>query len=252
MSSSSKAEPQGAVNFTGYKSYVLYLCLVGREFITHAVELRNNSAVNLKMIQKLSTRQSSLESRVKVSKEIASENGIILKMEEAAAIAADGYNDCPPISGNIFNAMVGCIQHCQVKLAICLEMIQELCTRRGRKMRATKMRKSYKDVADAAEASFRLAAYAAAAARAAVEPSRSGPPMTDDCGNNTQITEVKSRQAEASDDDKTNDEARGGRGTELCYLSHKQMLPRLKAWVKPSGLADAMTRSTGLADLKLV
>lgn len=53
----------------------------GKEFAARAIELRNNCGVNLTMIQKLSTRQPSLERRMMVLEEIASENGIILQLE---------------------------------------------------------------------------------------------------------------------------------------------------------------------------
>ncbi|RZS19049.1 hypothetical protein BHM03_00051401 [Ensete ventricosum] len=50
----------------------------GKELVSAAVELRNNCRVNPKMIQKLSTRQPSLEIRQRVTKEIAAETGINL------------------------------------------------------------------------------------------------------------------------------------------------------------------------------
>ncbi|XVF20549.1 hypothetical protein REPUB_Repub12eG0010000 [Reevesia pubescens] len=53
----------------------------GKEFVARAVELRNNCSVHPKIIQKLSTRQASLESKLKVLKEIASERGITLHLE---------------------------------------------------------------------------------------------------------------------------------------------------------------------------
>ncbi|PKA52360.1 hypothetical protein AXF42_Ash010257 [Apostasia shenzhenica] len=48
----------------------------GKEFTTAAAELRNNCGVNGKMVQKFSTRQPSVECRVKVAKGIAVEKGI--------------------------------------------------------------------------------------------------------------------------------------------------------------------------------
>lgn len=41
------------------------------------------------MIQKLSTRMPSLESRMKVLKEIAYENGIALQLEEASSVSVE-------------------------------------------------------------------------------------------------------------------------------------------------------------------
>ncbi|KAJ1389439.1 Vacuolar protein sorting-associated protein Ist1 [Sesbania bispinosa] len=46
----------------------------GKEFAARAIELRNNCGVHPQMIQKLSTRTPTLESRMKALKEIASEN----------------------------------------------------------------------------------------------------------------------------------------------------------------------------------
>lgn len=61
----------------------------GKDFTLRATELRNNCGVNSKIIQKLSTRQPSLESRMKVLKEIANENGTSLQLEEAPSMAAE-------------------------------------------------------------------------------------------------------------------------------------------------------------------
>ncbi|KAM7520244.1 hypothetical protein LguiB_019206 [Lonicera macranthoides] len=57
----------------------------GNEFAACAVELRNNCGVNPMMIQKLSTRQASLESRQALLVQIASENGIPLHLKDDAS-----------------------------------------------------------------------------------------------------------------------------------------------------------------------
>ncbi|GAU14851.1 hypothetical protein TSUD_50630, partial [Trifolium subterraneum] len=54
----------------------------GKEFAARAIELRNNCKVQPKIITKLSTRMPSLENRMKVLKEIASENNITLQLEQ--------------------------------------------------------------------------------------------------------------------------------------------------------------------------
>ncbi|XP_049365033.1 uncharacterized protein LOC125829863 isoform X1 [Solanum verrucosum] len=122
----------------------------GKEFAGRAVELRNNCGVNPKMIQKLSTRMPSLEQRTKVLKEIAAENNIVLKIEEiilenteeeeVIAKRKDQPEDHIPV-------LPQNVDH--------------------------EARRKYKDVAAAAQAAFESAAYAAVAARAAVELSRS-------------------------------------------------------------------------------
>ncbi|KAL2896476.1 IST1-like protein [Bienertia sinuspersici] len=50
----------------------------GQDFVTQAIENPRNLGVNDKIIQKLSRRQPSLESRMSFLREIASNNGIIL------------------------------------------------------------------------------------------------------------------------------------------------------------------------------
>ncbi|KAA8529184.1 hypothetical protein F0562_034017 [Nyssa sinensis] len=54
----------------------------GTEFVERAIELRGDFGVNPQIVQKLSTGQPSLENRLTVLKESASENGIDLQIEE--------------------------------------------------------------------------------------------------------------------------------------------------------------------------
>ncbi|KAL8249727.1 hypothetical protein R6Q59_006595 [Mikania micrantha] len=54
----------------------------GKEFAYGAIELRTNCGVNTRLIQKLSPRQSSLKTRIKILREIADENGVVLKLED--------------------------------------------------------------------------------------------------------------------------------------------------------------------------
>ncbi|XP_042023248.1 uncharacterized protein LOC121770577 isoform X1 [Salvia splendens] len=118
----------------------------GREFAARAVELRNNCGVNPKVIQKLSTRMPSLENKMKVLKEIALENSIELPTSET------------PVEASVSSSE---------------EKAED-------ERESGSLRGKYKDVADAAQAAFESAAYAAAAARIAVELSRSesGDPAT--------------------------------------------------------------------------
>ncbi|KAI8009676.1 hypothetical protein LOK49_LG06G02749 [Camellia lanceoleosa] len=124
----------------------------GKEFAGCAIELRNNCGVNLKMVQKLSTRQPSLENRMKVLKEIASENNIVLQIEETSSEATEEKLEIEEKQN----------QH---NIPDEIENTEGLSD-------SMKTTRKYKDVADAAEAAFKSAAYAAAAARAAVELSR--------------------------------------------------------------------------------
>ncbi|PON59542.1 Vacuolar protein sorting-associated protein [Parasponia andersonii] len=143
----------------------------GKEIAARAIELRNNSGVNHTIIIKLSTRQPSLESRMKVLKEIASENSIALQLEEAATFPTKEWDvqknqnqPAPNPSSSLSAPGSGGSSH----------ILQEETDSDDRFSDSVKARKKYKDVADAAQAAFESAAYAAAAARAAVELSRPG------------------------------------------------------------------------------
>lgn len=150
----------------------------GKEFAARAIELRNHCAVNPKIIAKLSTRQPTLEDRMKVLKEIASEDNIALQLEEAGSVSTEENLDAnkwrnqpgPSPSANSGNSSHG-------------GDFQIPPEEMGKDFSDPKMaHKKYKDVADAAQAAFQSAAYAAAAARAAVELSRSEPHDPDDQG----------------------------------------------------------------------
>ncbi|WCJ25383.1 Regulator of Vps4 activity in the MVB pathway protein [Euphorbia peplus] len=150
----------------------------GREFATRAVELRNNCGVNPKMIQKLSSQRPSLESRMKVLKDVASENGIILDLVEHAPLLPQEKSDdiqkqkqkqkqkqekeeCYTLA--IVEHHVHNDDDDDKVWAQKLSRSDEMA-----KAKAIKARKEYKDFGDAALEAFESAAYAAAAARAAV------------------------------------------------------------------------------------
>lgn len=149
----------------------MFVSRFGKEFAARAAELQNNCGVNLKMIQRLSTRQASLESRLKVLTEIASENGITLSLEEDAALSTEEKQDVNQKqkrkqlesneSANLDNPELKDDNNDFPELINCGETLSE----------SVKARK-YRDVASAAQDAFKSAAYAAAAARAAVELSR--------------------------------------------------------------------------------
>ncbi|KAM7272025.1 hypothetical protein ACFE04_031239 [Oxalis oulophora] len=139
----------------------------GKEFTARAIELRNNCGVNPKIIQKLSTRQTGLENRMKVLKKIAAENNISLQLEGGTSSSAEILQEKIEVSYN--------------------EPGETSDIGRGNDSfgGSLKTGRKYKDVADAAQAAFESAAYAAAAARAAVELSRTGsdPRGPDDRGS---------------------------------------------------------------------
>lgn len=132
----------------------------GKEFAARAIELRNNCGVHPQIIQKMSTRMPSLEIRMKALKDIASENGIVLQLEETSVSVEEQSN----------------LEKQNLHEPEKKEENASILPSRGKDEELTdsfKGRQKYKDVADAAQAAFESAAYAAAAARAALELSRS-------------------------------------------------------------------------------
>lgn len=139
----------------------------GKEFAARAIEVRNNCGVNLTMMQKLSTRMPVLEVRMKVLKEIAAENNIVLKLEETSSVYTEDKSDVNKAG----SSGTGSADNVQASA--------EEAGNDDRFSGSIKPRK-YKDVADAAQAAFESAAYAADAARAAVQLSRSESQDPDD------------------------------------------------------------------------
>ncbi|GMH26251.1 hypothetical protein Nepgr_028094 [Nepenthes gracilis] len=99
------------------------------------------------MIQNLSTRQLSLESKMKVLKEMASKKGINLELEEAATIAVVGYvprrllrgqSTCtvrPYVSHQVplvllFGSYVSCAVDCNKKnIQLARQVTRRICSR---------------------------------------------------------------------------------------------------------------------------
>lgn len=153
----------------------------GKEFASRAIELRNNCKVHPKIITKLSTRMPSLESRMKVLKEIASENDITLQLEQVSSTKDEEQ-----------------VMNEEKKNQHKSEKKEEDNEGKSDELSDSfKGRKKYKDVADAAQAAFESAAYAAAAARAAVELSRFQPhdPHYDDDNDDDNGSSPQSREA---------------------------------------------------------
>ncbi|KAF8090718.1 hypothetical protein N665_0469s0051 [Sinapis alba] len=138
----------------------------GKDIAARSIELRSNCGVNTKIIQKLSTRHPPREVRMKVLKEIAAENNIVLKLEEASSTSTEGKSD---VSKAKLTSEVG---------------EDEIGKGFGLSDSVKRGKQKYKDVADAAQAAFESAAHAAAAARAAVELCQFSPCGPDNTGNN--------------------------------------------------------------------
>ncbi|KAG8473310.1 hypothetical protein CXB51_035405 [Gossypium anomalum] len=204
----------------------------GKEFAARAIELRNNCGVNAKIIQKLSTRQPDLQSRRNVLNQIAAEYGIALQLEETTD-SSEGNLD------------VSKKQEISVKASHDAGDDDEFSD-------SIKTRRKYRDVADAAQAAFESAAYAAAAARAAVELSRSDSYDPDDQnGPNTRRNTVSDKQ-EANSKDMEN------HGSQAVELNHTKKTPEIKMSSPSSegsaeGIIDLRTMSFNEVDpLKLL
>ncbi|XP_022746211.1 uncharacterized protein LOC111296269 [Durio zibethinus] len=139
----------------------------GKEFVARAVELRNNCSVHPNIIQKLSTQRPSLENKLKMLKEIAFERGITLHLEAVVVEEKLDVNEKQDEHVADKSAKLDDPEHKDTAndLPIAINLDENLSE-------SIKARKKYRDVADAALEAFESAAYAAAAARAAVELSR--------------------------------------------------------------------------------
>ncbi|CAH1431290.1 unnamed protein product [Lactuca virosa] len=124
----------------------------GKEFADDASELRRNCGVSQTMIQKLSPAQSTLDCRMKILTDIAKENGIILQLDLSSS-------------------------------EIRKEKVVE--KKKIEKKMSFSESKNYKDATDAAQDAFESAAYAAIAARAAVELARSESFVSDSSDSNS-------------------------------------------------------------------
>ncbi|XP_072971457.1 uncharacterized protein [Typha angustifolia] len=132
----------------------------GKDFTAAALELRNSCGVNPKIIEKLSTRQPSLESRQRVVEEIAAEKGIKLDIQEVSSEKLKGNRR--------FNQRNDEIK-AEVNTSVDNRKLPELDSDESFSM---EVMQKYKDVPSAAQAAYESAALAASAARAAMELSR--------------------------------------------------------------------------------
>lgn len=122
----------------------VFSSMFGKDFTNSAVEIRNSCGVNPKIVQKLSTRQPSLESRVRITKEIATSKGITLDL--------------------VYDVSTNCPEHKPTMQVDPSSTPKRDSSGRGKY--------NYKDAASAALAAFESAEDAAAAAKAAVELSQ--------------------------------------------------------------------------------
>ncbi|KAF6147344.1 hypothetical protein GIB67_005584 [Kingdonia uniflora] len=137
-------------------------------FTARAAELRNTCGVNPKIIQKLSTRQPSYESRLKVLNEIASENSIVLHLDEeqSSVMLQEKMDLNQKQNESLPSPSANSVRDDTINLT---EEVD-----RDEKLSGSLRARKYRNVASAAQAAFESAANAADAARAAVELSRFG------------------------------------------------------------------------------
>ncbi|KAG7654141.1 Vacuolar protein sorting-associated protein Ist1 [Arabidopsis suecica] len=181
----------------------------GKDIAARSIELRSNCGVDPKIIQKLSTRHPPREVRMKALKEIAAENSIVLKLEDASTSTEGTTN------------IQGTSDVSKAKLTSEDERGEGYdlsdSVKRGKK--------KYKDVADAAQAAFESAAHAAEAARAAVELSQFSPRGHDSPGNIGGGNSFHGSENKESEQDQegNNDDSSEGEGDNVRSESKRSM-----------------------------
>lgn len=144
----------------------IFTAQFGKEFAANAAELRNGCMI----VQKLSTRVPSLEEKMKLLKEIGSEYNIDIQIEKPASVlpvvnlesgTENQQKQYPMTTSGVSNSEEN--RAMRPEDIATVEFFYD----------SVKLRRRYTDVADAAQAAYESASYAAAAARAAVELSRS-------------------------------------------------------------------------------
>ncbi|CAI0552484.1 unnamed protein product [Linum tenue] len=171
----------------------------GKEFAAGAVELRNNCGVSHRMIQKMSTRQPDRETRIKLLREIAAENNIALEeLDQPHQAKPNAVSSKQDEEGETSAAAAGARK--------ASSRAGEDVERDGGLTDSVRMKRKYKDVADAAQAAFESAAHAADAARAAVELSRSDDPRRPDNHGNGEVMVSQDEEMEESESEPEDEE----------------------------------------------
>ncbi|XP_043717820.1 uncharacterized protein LOC122665743 [Telopea speciosissima] len=201
----------------------LFISRYGREFASRAVELRNNCGVNPRIIQKFSTRQPSLEIRMKLLKEIASENGITLKLQEESSVTTEVE----------VNQKQNLSKHGDE-----IHQLTEAIERDKQFSESMKTRKQYRDVVSAAQAAFESAAYAAAAARAAVELSRGKSQDNDPDDPSSPLDEIHPAESLSSDSE---DDEQGKNHREIHIKERKNKAELVRSMSATSSDSDEGT-----------
>ncbi|XP_051178736.1 uncharacterized protein [Lolium perenne] len=139
----------------------------GRGFVADAAELRSGCGIDTKVVQKLSTKQPSLESRQMVLLEIGAEKEIPVRLHNHNA----SYHQDPVISAKVSAPRANDMEDQRRRPTPRADDHDDV---------SAHALLTFKDVEAAAQAAFESAATAAAAAKAAIELSRAGSGSPDD------------------------------------------------------------------------
>ncbi|GKV16819.1 hypothetical protein SLEP1_g27400 [Rubroshorea leprosula] len=143
----------------------------GKDLETQAVELRNNCGVSPKIVKKLSTRRPSLDSKLKVLKEVAPTHGILKQIEGESSVTSDNK-----IEAKKQQKHTGAGEKASSSISYNSKLEEDmnnLASKLKLQEKPSKKNnvegKKYRDAKTAAQAAFDFAAHAAEAAKAAVE-----------------------------------------------------------------------------------
>ncbi|GAV75659.1 Ist1 domain-containing protein, partial [Cephalotus follicularis] len=157
----------------------IFVSKFGKDFASHAVELRNNCGVNPTITQKLSARQSSLESRLQMLKGIASQKGVTLNLEEYSPEVTENLNVNQKLKQPECNNFPASLDHSMLRDGTC-DLPKKLNLDEWSEWMKTK---KYRDVAAAAQEASDTAAYAAARAAVKLSGTESQDDEPDDHGD---------------------------------------------------------------------
>lgn len=139
----------------------------GKELASRAVELRNNCGVDSKIVKKLSTRTPSLDSKLKLLREIAPTSEIVLQFEkEPPAVPPEEKAEASEQQSS------RSLKEPSIRESLQPEKVPRADSEElewDKKLLEGMKEQKYKDAEAAAEAAYNMATNAAAAARATIE-----------------------------------------------------------------------------------
>ncbi|KAA8530561.1 hypothetical protein F0562_005270 [Nyssa sinensis] len=148
-------------------------CSHAQSDIIQLLNIGGQECALLRTIQKLSTRQASLESRMKVLKQIPSDNAITLYFEDDDPVITENKQEVNQKNRQLNSKDAANLD--DPERGVDAQHLPEELKWDEAFSESMKARKKYRNVAAGVQEAFESAAYAAAAARAAVELARSRP-----------------------------------------------------------------------------